>query len=125
MTDPTDELAGLCKLFGPGILDLLSGKRIELEHVELEIGELEFILPVGGYPGLSSVLPGPVPPAIQEKPSSLIPETFSSIPDEYPSRIREVTLGATKAEGGSRGKTITIGGSVSPPFTYLEELKTS
>ena len=39
---------------------------------------------------------------------------------EYSGRIVEVTIGATKADGGSRSKTITIGGEQIPAFHLYE-----
>ncbi|MBU2610802.1 MAG: acetyl-CoA decarbonylase/synthase complex subunit delta [Chloroflexi bacterium] len=40
--------------------------------------------------------------------------------DKWPGKIRTVTLGATAAEGGTRSKTITIGGEASLPFMHFE-----
>jgi len=38
----------------------------------------------------------------------------------YPNKIAEVTLGATRKDGGTRGKSLTIGGEVSPAFYTFE-----
>jgi acetyl-CoA decarbonylase/synthase complex subunit delta len=46
-----------------------------------------------------------------------------SIPDikeKWTSKINEVTIGATKEEGGTRGKKITIGGHTTLPFLSFE-----
>ncbi len=40
--------------------------------------------------------------------------------DKWPGKIRTVTLGATATEGGTRSKTITIGGESSLPFMHFE-----
>lgn len=119
------DISALLRILGPGIADLLSGKQIELEHVELELGELELWLPLGGIPGGFSIgIPdrtkseGGEREQKQVKPLDLISEPFTSVMDTYPSRIREVTLGATKSQGGSRGRSITIGGSSSLPFFH-------
>jgi acetyl-CoA decarbonylase/synthase, CODH/ACS complex subunit delta len=40
--------------------------------------------------------------------------------DNWPGSIRTVTLGATAAEGGTRAKTITIGGQKTLPFMHFE-----
>ncbi len=40
--------------------------------------------------------------------------------DKWPGKIRTVTLGATSKEGGTRSKTITIGGESSLPFMHFE-----
>lgn len=40
--------------------------------------------------------------------------------DKWPGKIRTVTLGATAAEGGTRAKTVTLGGQTSLPFMHFE-----
>jgi len=40
--------------------------------------------------------------------------------DKWPGKIRTVTLGATAADGGTRSKTVTIGGESSLPFMHFE-----
>jgi acetyl-CoA decarbonylase/synthase complex subunit delta len=40
--------------------------------------------------------------------------------EKYSSRITEVTIGATREQGGSRGKTVTVGGQSSLPFLDFE-----
>jgi acetyl-CoA decarbonylase/synthase complex subunit delta len=40
--------------------------------------------------------------------------------DKWPGSVRKVTLGATAAEGGTRGKTVTVGGETSLPFLHFE-----
>jgi acetyl-CoA decarbonylase/synthase complex subunit delta len=43
------------------------------------------------------------------------------IPKEaWTSRVLEVTLGATPAEGGTRGRTVTVGGEATLPFLHYE-----
>ena len=45
------------------------------------------------------------------------------IPDlkeKWTSKINEVTIGATKEQGGTRGKTITVGGETTLPFMTFE-----
>ena len=56
------------------------------------------------------------------KPSSLIETEFKPPVQTYKGRIAEVKLGATKSEGGSRGKTITIGGEAAPAYYTFEKL---
>ncbi len=46
-----------------------------------------------------------------------------AIPDvkeKWTSKISEVTIGATKDEGGTRGKTVTVGGQTTLPFLTFE-----
>lgn len=44
----------------------------------------------------------------------------SKITDKYSTQISEVTLGATKTEGGSRDITVKIGGERTMPFYFFE-----
>ena len=39
---------------------------------------------------------------------------------KYAGQVREVTIGATKAEGGTRAKTVTVGGETTMPFLFHE-----
>jgi acetyl-CoA decarbonylase/synthase, CODH/ACS complex subunit delta len=40
--------------------------------------------------------------------------------DKWTGKVREVTLGATTAEGGTRAKTVVIGGDATMPFMQFE-----
>ena len=40
--------------------------------------------------------------------------------EKWSGKVREVTLGATAAEGGSRAKTVTVGGETTLPFLHFE-----
>lgn len=42
------------------------------------------------------------------------------VKDKWPGSVRKVTFGATAAEGGTRTKTITVGGETSLPFMHFE-----
>src|SRR5271157_5237491 len=59
--------------------------------------------------------------AAQAKPQTIIQTKFVPPVKTYPGRIVEVKLGATKAEGGSRGKPIIIGGETAPAFYSFEK----
>lgn len=43
-----------------------------------------------------------------------------NVADKWSGGVNEITLGATKDKGGSRQKTITIGGAKSVPFMDFE-----
>lgn len=60
------------------------------------------------------------PPTALTKPTSILEADFAVPTEEYLGQVAEVTLGATKSEGGSRGKTITIGGEKAPAFYLFE-----
>jgi len=40
--------------------------------------------------------------------------------DKWSGKVREVTLGATAAEGGTRSKTVTVGGETTMPYLHYE-----
>ena len=99
----------------PEILDLLAGNdELELEDVEMIIDELQFIYQPGVMPAIQKMA------AAKGKPTSLLSAPFSLPVQKYPGQIAEVTLGATKSQGGTRGKSITIGGEKSPAFYTFE-----
>lgn len=104
--------------FDSKLLELLSKySDIELEDVDIEVGDLEIWI----QPGLGTVVPSKVVPTVKEKPTSLLEAKFSPPVMEYPGRIVEVKLGATKGEGGSRRKSLVIGGEQSPAFYLFEK----
>jgi acetyl-CoA decarbonylase/synthase, CODH/ACS complex subunit delta len=106
--------------FSSDLLDLLAKfQEIELEDFELEVKDLELWLE-------SSALPKQHIPQLQAatglrgKPAELLKTKFMHPIQTYPGKIVEVTLGATKGEGGSRSKSIVIGGETSPAFYTFE-----
>ena len=108
---------------GPKLLELLSKfGKIELEDVEIEAGELEIwvqpILRAAAPPAKVAAPPKPAKPA---KPSAILEAPFTPLIEKYPEKIREVKLGATRSEGGSRGKTITVGGEESMSYYLFEK----
>jgi acetyl-CoA decarbonylase/synthase complex subunit delta len=110
------ELAALLELLG------IEGKgEIELEDVELHVGEL-VLEPSALAAAAPKAVAAPAvlaPPKV--KPATILEAPFSPFIQEYPGQIREVTLGANKREGGSRGKTIVIGGAITPAFYLFEK----
>lgn len=109
------QLARLWELLG------IKGKgEIELEDVDLQIGEL-ILQPSAAAAALKAVTPPTVLAPPKVKPTTILEAPFKPFVQEYPGQVREVKLGATKSEGGSRGKTITIGGATSPAFYLFEK----
>lgn len=47
-------------------------------------------------------------------------EKFEIPVQKWTGRVREVTVGATKDEGGSRTRTVTLGGETTLPFLHFE-----
>jgi len=101
----------------PKILELLRKySEVELEDVEMEIGELEIWLQrvLAGKQA-----PAAAPPATA-KPSEILRTEFRRPLRQYAGSIVEVRLGATRAEGGTRGKALALGGETVPPFYFSE-----
>ena len=102
--------------FIPDILEMLSRvQELEIEDVLIEAEELELDI----QPTALAVPPTLAPPQ-KMKPRELIEAKFAPQVMEYPGRVLEVKLGATKGEGGSRGKTVVVGGATSPAFYTFE-----
>ncbi|KPV65072.1 MAG: Acetyl-CoA decarbonylase/synthase complex subunit delta [Candidatus Bathyarchaeota archaeon BA1] len=104
--------------FSPKLIELLSKfEEIELEDVEIEVGDLEIWLqPAAAV----AVPPRAVAPPPIAKPTSILEVDFVPPIERYPGEIVEVKLGATRSDGGTRGKSIIIGGERSPAFYLFE-----
>ena len=101
---------------GPEILKLLSKfAEIELEDVEIEIGDLEISIQPS-IPVPTAVLPRTIPVLKNVKPTKLLETAFRIPKGDYPGKIVEVKLGATKGEGGTRGSSIILGGEKAPAY---------
>jgi len=106
--------------FNPDLLDLLAKfQEIELEDFELEVADLELWLESGALP--RQVIPQlKAASALKGKPTELLKAQFMPPIETYPGKIVEVKLGATKGEGGTRGRSVVIGGETSPAFYTFE-----
>jgi acetyl-CoA decarbonylase/synthase complex subunit delta len=106
--------------FSRDLLELLAKfQEIELEDFELEVKDLELWFQSGALP--TQVMPKlKATPALTGKPTELRQAQFVPPVETYPGKIVEVKLGATKGEGGTRGRSILIGGETSPPFYTFE-----
>ena len=99
------------------LLELITKlQNLEFHDFQLEAKNLE--LRVDG--GVASIPGFKLPSAIPTKPAALLQQTFTSPIENYSSSIAEVKLGATKSEGGTRGRSITIGGEKAPAFYTFE-----
>lgn len=117
MDEDQDSLRKALAKIQPNLLDILTRfHEVELHDVELELDELELVLPPMVAPATR------VAEAPPERPVELIHETFTAPPAKFTTSIVEVKLGATKAEGGSRDRTLVIGGETSP---LLHDFQTS
>jgi acetyl-CoA decarbonylase/synthase complex subunit delta len=105
--------------FSPKLFELLSQfEEVELEDVDIELGDLEIWLQPGTVAAPKRAVAAVVPP--KAKPTEIIQVDFVPPVETYPGRIVEVKLGATKSGGGTRGKSLTIGGELSPAFYLFE-----
>jgi acetyl-CoA decarbonylase/synthase complex subunit delta len=106
--------------FNPDLLNLLAKfQEIELEDFELEVKDLELWLESGALP--RQLMPKmKAAAALTSKPTELLKAQFMPPVEPYPGKIVEVKLGATKSEGGTRGRSVVIGGETSPAFYTFE-----
>ncbi len=98
-------------------LDDLFGEFSELvlENVTIELDELRLSL----RPMVQQIAQQVAKPALSI-PKSLIPATFEPPLGDYTSTINEITIGATKGEGGTRSKAVTIGGHTAPAWDLFQ-----
>ena len=117
-TDKKKEADGL-QLSEELLAALAKFKQIELEDFQMDVKDLEIIF----EPGMAGqIMPKlKLPTAIAGgKPVSMLSRAFMPPVEKYANTISTVKLGATKSEGGTRGKTYTIGGELSPAFYTFE-----
>ncbi|MFW9955759.1 MAG: CO dehydrogenase/acetyl-CoA synthase subunit delta [Candidatus Thorarchaeota archaeon] len=98
-------------------LDDLFGDFAELvlENVTIELDELKLAL----RPMIQQMARSAAQPALSV-PKSLIASKFEPPFGEYTSTIHEITIGATKGEGGTRSKAVTIGGHTAPAWDLFQ-----
>ncbi|MEM3356440.1 MAG: CO dehydrogenase/acetyl-CoA synthase subunit delta [Candidatus Bathyarchaeia archaeon] len=104
----------------PRLMELLAKlQEIELEDFEMNVGDLEIWLQPSTIAAPATVAPKVVPP-VKAKPTEIIETEFTLPVETYPGKVVEVKLGATRSEGGTRGKTVIIGGETTPAFYTFE-----
>ena len=106
--------------FDPDLLDILTNfEEIELENVEIELGDLEFWFQPGAVAAAPRVLA-----STKVKPTTILEAPFTPPINTYLGQIAEVKLGATKREGGTRRKAIGPSGTSMPTsrLTLLQAL---
>lgn len=103
----------------PGVLELLAKlQEIELGDFQMSADDSD-IRPQPSAVAPRVGIPKAVP-TVKAKPAAIIEADFAPPIQTYPGKITEVKLGATKRDGGSRGKTIIIGGETTPAFYTFE-----
>ena len=95
-------------------------REIELEDVEITLGDLEISFEPSRTFQASPIRPVSQPLSIKLKPSELISKQFTPPVSTYPGEIIEVQLGNTKSDGGTRSSSILVGGEKAPPYYLFE-----
>ncbi|MEM3699718.1 MAG: CO dehydrogenase/acetyl-CoA synthase subunit delta [Candidatus Bathyarchaeia archaeon] len=104
----------------PRLIELLAKlQEVELEDFEMSVGDLEIWIQPGTVAAPAITVPKIAPPA-KAKPTAIIETEFIPPVETYSGKVVEVKLGATKSEGGTRGKSIIIGGETTPAFYTFE-----
>jgi acetyl-CoA decarbonylase/synthase complex subunit delta len=118
LTKEIEKPKNILESLDPRILALLSELgEVELEDVEMEMGHLEFALQ---QLPLTAAARAQQTPTLKLKPEKLLTKAFEPPRMEYSGKIIEVKIGAKKSDGGSRDRTITLGGETSPPYYLFE-----
>ena len=89
--------------------------ELVLENVTIELDELKLAL----RPMVQQMARSATQQALA-LPKSLISSSFKTPLGEYTQDIQEVTLGATKGQGGTRASTVTIGGHTAPAWDLFQ-----
>lgn len=108
MTTDKEKTTSLDDMFG-------DFAELVLENVTIELDELRLSI----RPMVQQMTKAAVRSAM-EIPKSLIPASFTKPLGKYTQSIQEITIGATKGQGGSRGSTITIGGHTAPAWDLFQ-----
>ncbi|MCS7096959.1 MAG: CO dehydrogenase/acetyl-CoA synthase subunit delta [Candidatus Methanomethylicia archaeon] len=96
------------------IMEAIEKGFIELHDVEIDVEEMEIKL----QPVISKTLK-PVIKKVEKAIVELSKITFEEPKIDFPGKIVEVKIGATKSEGGTRDRSIFIGGHTMPPYYYV------
>lgn len=93
-------------------------QKIELEDFELIAPELELSFEPGM---MGQIMPKLKLPGLGiGKPTAMLQAPFTRPVETYMGKIAEVKLGGTRGEGGTRGRSLIVGGETSPAFYNFE-----
>jgi acetyl-CoA decarbonylase/synthase complex subunit delta len=101
------------------LLDALAKfQEIELEDFQMDVKDMELVF----EPGMAGqIMPKLKLPGLKAgKPTAMLQTPFMRPIETYLGKIAEVKLGGTRSEGGTRGKSLIVGGEVSPAFYSFE-----
>jgi len=88
-------------------------EELELQNVTIDVDEFTLIVQPAVQRLAAAV-------AAAARPTALLPATFKAPLTDYPGQIREITIGATKSQGGTRSKALTIGGHKAPAWNLFQ-----
>lgn len=94
-------------------------QEVELEDFEMDVGNLEIWIQPGAVAAPIAAPPKVAPP-VKVKPTGIIETEFVPPVETYPGKVVEVKLGATRSDGGTRGKSVIVGGETTPAFYTFE-----
>lgn len=104
----------------PRLMELLAKlQEVELEDFEMDVGNLEIWIQPGAVAAPIAAPPKVAPP-VKVKPTGIIETEFVPPVETYPGKVVEVKLGATRSDGGTRGKSVIVGGETTPAFYTFE-----
>jgi len=98
------------------LLNKYMGKELELQNVKLTAEELQIIF----QPLIQQPKPKAVTAPKAKEILALSKLEFEPALHTYSGKIVEVTIGATKSEGGTRGSVVKLGGQQAPHFCNFE-----
>jgi len=102
------------------LMELLAKlQEVELEDFEMDVGNLEIWIQPGAVAAPMVAQPKVAPP-VKVKPTEIIETEFIPPVETYPGKVVEVKLGATRSDGGTRGKPVIVGGETTPAFYTFE-----
>jgi len=125
-------LAKIAEALGKGVLELYN---VEIEAEELEIRLIPQQLPVPVVVTPPEAIAGSKPEVkaayevakaveiVAKRVVELARIAFEEPKPQFPGRVVEVKLGASRSEGGSRDRVIVIGGHTMPAYYYLAGYK--
>lgn len=91
--------------------------ELEIEGVTIQAEEITLIL----QPVIASALKAASAPAkLEAQIHKLLEAKFTPPLEQFPGRVAEAQIGATKSEGGSRKTVVKIGGAKTMPFYSFE-----
>jgi len=107
--------------FSKGLKEIeIDNVKIDAEQLDIEISQMAQFMPMLSQISQiqQQMIRAPLAAGLMDV--KVEPFRFKPPVEKYKMKISEVTLGATKADGGTRSCSYTIGGETAPPFYFFE-----